>query len=748
MALPLRARLQEGRPWDDIFVQQSDEDGIMKLRLRLMLIMAVMSIAMTGAIAVVLLSRAGSIQSAAALENLQNIAGVTAKDIQSAFDNYMDILRTLSQIMNSFQDIDAAERRGRYNSTMYGALESNLAFLSIYTVWKPNAIDELDGEYADTPGTDESGQYITMYTRESGDIVMKPYPHYREALAALGERETISNPVKTAIRGEEAFTIDVRIPVIRDGVTYGLVGTSVDLESLQTIVGKLKPYGTGNAAVYANDGTIAAHYRPQLRGALFQTASVQTLGAGGVQRVLNAMEAAEPSVMEEGNMLFAMYPFRAGRTATAWVVIISVPRETVLAEVNALIVFTLIFMSAAVILTVIITFFISGNIVKPILGFSSMLKDISEGEGDLTRRLDIKTNDEIGDMAHFFNLTIDKIKALIVIIKQQSKALLGIGNELASNMTETAAAVNQIAATIQSVKSQTVNQSASVTQTNATMEQITGNIEQLNEHIEQQSENIARSSSAIEEMVANTTSVTQTLVRNEGNVRNLADASEIGRGGLQEVAADIQGIARDSEGLLEITAVMENIASQTNLLSMNAAIEAAHAGESGKGFAVVADEIRKLAESSGEQSKTIAGILKKIKESIDKIMKSTDSVLNRFEAIDKGVKTVADQEEHIRRSMEEQNAGSQQILEAIGQLNELTTLVKSGSEEMRTGSHEVISESKNLAGLTREITNGMNEMASGAEQINTAVTRVSEISVENKNHIDTLVSEISKFKVE
>jgi methyl-accepting chemotaxis protein len=703
---------------------------------------------MIGIISSVLLYRANSIQKAAAMENLQNIAGITAKDIQRHFENYMDIIRTLSQIMNSFQDIEIDARRDNYNETLHGVLESNPDFVRIYTAWKPNALDANDNESANMPGTDESGQYITMYTRETGSIVMAPYPNYKEALAGLNQHETISNPIKATIQGEETFTVDMRVPIARDGIIYGLVGVSVVVTPLQAMVRELKPYGTGNAAVYSNDGTIAAHYESQERGLKFQTASLQVLGQKGVNTVVESIRTVTPSVMEGGDNLFAMYPFCAGGTTTAWVVIIFVPRATVLEEVNALILFSVIFAGIAIIFSVGIIFFVAGGIVKPIIGIVAMLKDISEGEGDLTRQLDITSNDEIGDMAHYFNFTINKIKALVVTIKQQSRALLGIGNELASNMAETAATVNQITANIQSVKGQTVNQSASVTETNATMGQITDNIEQLNRQIENQSENIARSSSAIEELIANITSVTQTLVRNGDNVKKLADASEIGRNGLQEVATDIQGIARESEGLLEITAVMENIASQTNLLSMNAAIEAAHAGDSGKGFAVVADEIRKLAESSGEQSKTIAGVLKKIKESIDKIMKSTDSVLNRFEAIDKGVKTVSDQEENIRRSMEEQNAGSQQILESIGQLNDITKLVKSGSEEMRTGSKEVISESKNLAGLTLEITNGMNEMASGADQINTAVNRVSEISVENKNHIDTLVTEISKFKVD
>jgi len=127
---------------------------------------------------------------------------------------------------------------------------------------------------------------------------------------------------------------------------------------------------------------------------------------------------------------------------------------------------------------------------------------------------------------------------------------------------------------------------------------------------------------------------------------------------------------------------MQNIASQTNLLSMNAAIEAAHAGESGRGFAVVANEIRKLAESSAMQSKTISTVLKKIKGSIDTITKSTEEVLKKFDAIDAGVRTVAEQEGSILNAMEEQGHGSQQILQAMGQLNDLTQGVKREAREM------------------------------------------------------------------
>jgi len=387
-------------------------------------------------------------------------------------------------------------------------------------------------------------------------------------------------------------------------------------------------------------------------------------------------------------------------------------------------------------------------IVKPIVKVADNLKDISEGEGDLTKTITVQSNDEVGDLAIYFNKTLEKIKQLIIVIKKEATKLSDLGNDLSSNMTETAAAINQITANIQGIKNRIINQSASVTETNATMEQVISNINKLNGHVENQSDTISKRSAFIQAMVNNINSVNQTLQINLENVHNLKEASDIGRSGLQEVSADIQEIARESEGLLEINAVMENIASQTNLLSMNAAIEAAHAGDSGKGFAVVAEEIRKLADNSSAQSKTIGNVLKKIKGSMDKITKSTGNVLTRFEAIDLGVKTVSEQEEIIRHAMEEQSEGSNQLLQGTGNLNEITKKVKAGSEEMLEGSKEVINESQNLEKVTQEITGGMNEMASGAEQVNVAVHNVNELTNKNREGIGHLIQEVSRFKVE
>jgi methyl-accepting chemotaxis protein len=411
-------------------------------------------------------------------------------------------------------------------------------------------------------------------------------------------------------------------------------------------------------------------------------------------------------------------------------------RKTVLSRIMVLII-----IAAAVIAG--ISVYIS--ITNPIHSTIGMLKDI--GEGDLTKRLTLSGENELGSMARYLNGTLEKIQTLIELIKQESLRLAGIGKDLTANMDGTGTEIREIVRHLQVMKKRVIDQSAGVTRTNEVMARITGSIEKLNGDVEKQSRGVVRSSSAIEEMFASVRSVTNTLVQNAANVRSLMEASDVGRTGLREVADEIQEIARESEGLLEINKVMQNISSQTNLLSMNAAIEAAHAGESGRGFAVVADEIRKLAEIAGKQSRTISAVLKKIHGSIGKISRSTDNVLTKFEAIDDSIKTVSDQEEHIRTAMEEQENGSRQILETIGELNKLSQEVKYGADEMRKGSQEVIEQGLTLESATKEITEGMNEIAGSAEHINLAVEDVQNITVRNGESAGALVAAVSKFKI-
>ena len=401
---------------------------------------------------------------------------------------------------------------------------------------------------------------------------------------------------------------------------------------------------------------------------------------------------------------------------------------------------------ASIIVAVICTV-LSIRISRAVLRATAMLREISAGEGDLTGRLDITTRDEIGDMARYFNDTMDNIESMIRTIQKESATLKEIGSDLASSMTETAAAVNQITANITGVKNQILNQAGSVTKTDETVSDIVGNIESLSNNIEDQSAGVVQSSSSVEEMTANIASVTRILEKNARAFNELMSASEIGSTKMEDVSAQIESIARESEGLIEASTVIENIADQTNLLAMNAAIEAAHAGESGKGFAVVADEIRKLAENSGVQGKSISDVLTKLKDSIDRVAEYSTSAREQFAHVVDLTKTVHEQEQVIQNAMEEQDTGSSQVLEAMRQINDVTIRVKEGSAAMLEGSREVLQEMKKLSRITDEITNSMDEMASGTGEINTSVHHVNDISKKNEESINTLSTEILRFKV-
>ncbi|MDR1575309.1 MAG: methyl-accepting chemotaxis protein [Treponema sp.] len=734
----------------------------MKLKYRLSLIVIVILVVIIAALSIILLRRASLMQMAAALESQERLAAQEAVFIQKRYEGYLRVVDTLADMMADYDLTEAGRQRNRFDQLLHSVLESEKQIIAVYAVFKPNTIDPgWDASFAGTPGNTEAGQYADWYTRRSGQIEHLTYNDIQTVMDITNgpdaRKELVYDPIPQTVAGRDTFTVKISAPVIhrRTGEVVGRVGVNVDTAETQPVVDATiqEHHEIAAMTVYSANGTIIASGVPDQVGQLLGNAQRDLFNGdrdAAHSAIINGEKRRFKNYSEVLNteLEIILYPFAIGETGVSWALMLGTEDHVILAQVKRLTFFTLIIAAAAVILTAVIIFLVSGSIAKPIASVALTLKDISEGEGDLTKTVDINTKDEVGDLARYFNETLEKIKNLVITIKSQAGALLNIGGDLSSNMTETAAAINQITANIQSIRGRMVNQSASVTETNATMEQITVNINKLNGYVDHQGDSVAQSSSAIEEMLANIQSVTQTLVKNADNVKDLSEASDAGRSGLQEVAADIQEIARESEGLLEINSVMENIASQTNLLSMNAAIEAAHAGEAGKGFAVVADEIRKLAENSGEQSKIISSVLKKIKDSIDKITKSTDSVLKRFEAIDSGVKIVSDQEENIRNAMEEQSVGSKQILEAVGRLNEATRMVKSGSAEMLEGSKQVIQESKNLELATQEITNGMDEMATGADQINVAVSRVNEISGENKGSIDVLVREVSKFKVE
>jgi len=432
---------------------------------------------------------------------------------------------------------------------------------------------------------------------------------------------------------------------------------------------------------------------------------------------------------------------------TGWTVVIKAPVVEFMGDINNLTYLLYTIIGTVLFISIIIIFLIAHSIIKPLQTAVDALKNISQGEGDLTVRLPIHGNDEITDLSQYFNKTIEKIGISISSVNANTDAMQNIAGGLSANMTETASAVQQINTNIDTIKEQTITQAASVTETVANIEQIIHTIKQLASSIEIQSDSVERSSSSIEQMVANIASISQILDKNDVLIKTLYEKTIQGKDGARTANIVVTQMAEKSDSLLEASLVIQHIASQTNLLAMNAAIEAAHAGDTGKGFAVVADEIRKLAEESNAQGKQIGAVLKESAEIIKKLISTGHGAEQTFEEVYKLAHTLSDQEDVIINSMKEQSTGSREILTAITDIKSVTETVKSGSEEMLGGSEEVVQEMKKLDNLTRIISGSMNEMASGSVQINEAIQEVNELTQKNKQSIEALAVEVKKFKV-
>jgi methyl-accepting chemotaxis protein len=508
----------------------------------------------------VTLTRSSSLIVDEASKYVKQISETNVSLQQRRFETYIRPAMTLAELFGEYYTIPVDERRHRLDDMLESLTKLNENYAGMWTGWLPNALDGMDAQY---------GRYNTTYTRRNGPVELIPegyegWESYLNDIIRSPNNCIVAGPEWRVISGKEVPVVTVVYKVI-DGQTnraVGYVGLNF-ISSIQDFVNQISKAiydGQGVAGFYNETGLTVAHFdTTRVQGNIQDNAKEQELLGSHMSEVVNLIRnGGDPLTMTlysatlRTDMFLVYQPISIIDCGTTWTMMVGVPMNEVTRGVRDLTIFVLIFAIGAIIISAIIAFVFAVQIVKPVIGMALTLKDISEGEGDLTKVIDEKGKDETADMAHYFNLTLDKIKNLVVTIKTQATTLFDIGNQLASNMTETAAAVNQITANIQSIKGRVINQSASVTETNATMEQITVNIDRLNGHVERQTSSVAQSSSAIEQMLANIQSVTNTLVKNAENVGELMNASEVGKTGLQEVYQDIQEIARESEGLLEI----------------------------------------------------------------------------------------------------------------------------------------------------------------------------------------------------
>ena len=385
--------------------------------------------------------------------------------------------------------------------------------------------------------------------------------------------------------------------------------------------------------------------------------------------------------------------------------------------------------------------------IVPLKEVSSSIKQIASGKADLTQRIRVKADYEIAELVEGFNTFTEKLQTIIKVMKESKESLVGAGSLLNQNTEESLDSINEILKNIKSTQDGTNQQFASVDQTSTAVHEISSNIESLEHMVENQSESVKIASEAVTAMIKNIATVNASVEKMANSFETLERKAENGVLKQDDMSKKIEIIGAQSEMLGNANKTIQAIASQTNLLAMNAAIEAAHAGDAGQGFSVVADEIRKLSETSTAQSKEIGQQLGNIQESIKEIIVSSNESRIAFKDVSEEIQSTDYLVREISTAMEEQHKDSERINQSLSTMNDSTQIVLSAVNEMSEGNASILKEIQNLQTSTIDLKQNMEQMENGAEVIKNTGSSLSDISNKMTASINDIGNQVDQFQV-
>ncbi|MBN2251243.1 MAG: HAMP domain-containing protein [Candidatus Altiarchaeota archaeon] len=376
---------------------------------------------------------------------------------------------------------------------------------------------------------------------------------------------------------------------------------------------------------------------------------------------------------------------------------------------------------------------VSRGIIRPITSLTKFADDLSQGK--MKSEFVLHRRDEIGQVAKALCSIRDNYRDTLLNEKNRLSELKDLSDKLKITMERAKSALADIVGRSAGIEQHAEKHTRSVAATSEAADRIIRNIGTLGDLIAKQSKNLSQSSASIEEMVGSINSVAKNTSSVAGSFERLVEASGKGKDKLTQVDTMITQIAEQSESLLEMNKIVSSIASQTNLLAMNAAIEAAHAGEMGRGFAVVADEVRKLAENSAVQSKDIRHILEETKNTIAEVVETSREATSAYNSITEHIQGVNQLISEVESATEEQNEGSRQILEALESIHTITRDVENQSSEMREGNQVVIHEISSLMELSQSIEKDIHDILKRISEVDSSLDEVDQLCERNKEYV-------------
>lgn len=530
------------------------------------------------------------------------------------------------------------------------------------------------------------------------------------------------------------------------GSLIGVFAGAVKLDEIDKMVGELSMGRDGKAILVGSNGVLISHFRGVSK--YMDLSYSDKAGYSGLDVIASqacAGKSGEGYYKDPNGVLtFASYVPVQG---TPWSAILTIPQKQIEAVGDKMKTMIIIITALIGVIISVVCSLMMIAAVKPLKVVRESIYEIASGDADLTQQIVVKSNNEIGALGDGFNAFMDKLRTIIGGVKDSKEILGDVNIGLQKRIEENGRSIEAIIGDLSDIGSQVQNQADSVSQTVSAVEEISQNIQSLENMIETQSSGVVEASAAVEEMIGNISSVNNSVGYMAQSFDSLIQNTEEGIQRQNDVNERIRNIEEQSKALQTANKTISDIAGQTNLLAMNAAIEAAHAGEAGKGFSVVADEIRKLSETSSAQSKTIREELKKIEGSINDVVNASQASTDMFNEVSNSITQTQQLVLQIKGAMEEQQEGSKQIGDALKLMNDNTSEVRAASHEMAEGNKSILSEIDQLRNTTGVIRESMDKISQSAGDIKETSNSLSEIADSVTSAVDQIGGQIDLFKV-
>ncbi|MCL1928799.1 MAG: methyl-accepting chemotaxis protein [Treponema sp.] len=519
-----------------------------------------------------------------------------------------------------------------------------------------------------------------------------------------------------------------------DGIITGVIAVDVMVDRLSDIVVGEKITPDGTTYLIDKDGLFVVHPDESyvLEKNLFE--EMPSIDKAAVL-------GNEIDVVFQDNNYFSSAPVQG----TEWFLVSTGSLASMEAVVNRLILFVIFVVLGITVLTALIALVLTYRLTRPFEKLASSFDVISKG--DLTVTTPDYASKEASSLSNGFNQFTESISSMIKMIKDSAGYIKKVAEDLTLSIANTDKTITMVKEGVASIKNDVSRENESIIKSESAINLVMEEINNLNEKIRKQSTEISGSSSAIEEMVASIHSIESSIMTVNSHMIELVASSLEEKKRISAATEAAKMVERESEALAEMNEVISNIATRTNLLSMNAAIEAAHAGEAGKGFAVVAQEIRKLAENTAQQTKGSGEALLSIQKQIREIADSSAHVEQSFEGMIGIIKGIEQLSATLKTAAEEQSVGSRQLLESIAVINTITSDVETGASAMQSSAGEAVSACQSLTEISRNVSDIVEKCAHGVSVLTEESKSVLFAAENTRDGVEALEQEVNHFMV-